>query len=140
MPDTEAAELFNTRAIMVSPSFVTGENAMGDVRSLCRRLDGLPLAVEHAASHVRLLSVREIEERLDDRFTLLAKGERTAPHRHRTLRAVLDWSHALLDEPEQHLFAQLALNVGGCSLKAAEAIAASRRWTRRGSWPPSRAS
>ena len=125
MSDVEAAELFTARAIMVNPSFVTDEDTMGDVRSLCRRLDGLPLAVELAAAHVRLLSVREIEGRLDDRFALLAKGERTAPHRHRTLRAVLDWGYALLDESEQQLFLQLALNIGGCSLIAVEAIAAS---------------
>ena len=125
MSDVEAAELFNARAIMVNPTFVTDEDTMGHVRSLCRRLDGLPLAVELAAAHVRLLSVREIEGRLDDRFALLAKGERTAPHRHRTLRAVLDWSYALLDESEQQLLLQLALNIGGCSLTAAEAIAAS---------------
>ncbi len=125
MSDVDAADLFVSRAMLADPSFVADEELLAGIRSLCRRLDGLPLAVELAAAHVRLLSVREIEERLDDRFALLAKGKRTAPDRHRTLRAVLDWSYTRLDESEQQLFLQLALNVGGCSLKAAETIAMS---------------
>ncbi|MGW3285297.1 AfsR/SARP family transcriptional regulator [Streptomyces sp. NPDC001002] len=120
LPDGEAAELFRTRAVMIDPSFTADETAMDDIRSLCRRLDGLPLAVELAAAHVRLLPVREIELRLDNRFALLAKGKRTAPARHRTLRAVLDWSYALLDTTEQRVLTELALYVGGCSLDVAE--------------------
>jgi hypothetical protein len=95
MPDGEAADLFSARAAMIDPSFTADPTATHDIRSLCRRLDGLPLAVELAAAHVRLLPVREIERRLDDRFALLAKGKRSAPARHRTLRAVLDWSYTL---------------------------------------------
>ncbi|MGW3417968.1 AfsR/SARP family transcriptional regulator [Streptomyces phaeochromogenes] len=120
MPDGEAAELFSTRAAMIDPSFTADEPATHDIRSLCRRLDGLPLAVELAAAHVRLLPVREIERRLDNRFALLAKGKRTAPARHRTLRAVLDWSYALLDTTEQRVLTELALYVGGCSVDVAE--------------------
>ncbi|MEW1825354.1 BTAD domain-containing putative transcriptional regulator [Streptomyces sp. NPDC088196] len=120
MPDGEAAVLFSTRAVMIDPSFSADETAMHDIRSLCRRLDGLPLAVELAAAHVRLLPVREIELRLDNRFALLAKGKRTAPARHRTLRAVLDWSYALLDPTEQRVLTELALYVGGCSVELAE--------------------
>ena len=120
MSDTEAADLFGARAAMIDPSFTADGTAMHDIRSLCRRLDGLPLAVELAAAHVRLLPVREIERRLDDRFALLAKGKRTAPARHRTLRAVLDWSYALLDTAEQRVLTELALYVGGCSLDVAE--------------------
>ncbi|WP_405593568.1 AfsR/SARP family transcriptional regulator [Streptomyces sp. NBC_01092] len=123
LADTEAARLFVARAGLADPAFAADERAMRDIRSLCRRLDGLPLAVELAAAHVRLLSVREIEARLDDRFALLAKGERTAPDRHRTLRAVLDWSFALLDPDEQLLLTQMALYVGGCSLDLAEEMA-----------------
>ena len=123
MPDEEAADLFGTRAAMIDPSFAPDEVALHDIRRLCRRLDGLPLAVELAAAHVRLLTVREIEARLDNRFTLLIKGERTAPARHRTLRAVLDWSYALLDTTEQRLLTELALYVGGCSLGLVEAVA-----------------
>lgn len=103
MPDGEAAELFSARAVMIDPNFTADEPALHDIRALCRRLDGLPLAVELAAAHVRLLPVREIELRLDNRFALLAKGMRTAPARHRTLRAVLDWSYALLDTTEQRV-------------------------------------
>ncbi|WP_406130288.1 AfsR/SARP family transcriptional regulator [Streptomyces sp. NBC_00989] len=121
MPDEDAADLFGTRAAMIDPSFAPDESALRDIRRLCRRLDGLPLAVELAAAHVRLLTVREIEARLDNRFTLLTKGERTAPARHRTLRAVLDWSYALLDTTEQRLLTELALYVGGCSLGLLEA-------------------
>ena len=120
LPDGEAAELFSTRAVMIDPSFTADEPAMDDIRSLCRRLDGLPLAVELAAAHVRLLPVREIERRLDNRFALLAKGKRTAPARHRTLRAVLDWSYTLLDTTEQRVLTELALYVGGFSLDVAE--------------------
>ncbi|MGA5500532.1 AfsR/SARP family transcriptional regulator [Streptomyces umbrinus] len=120
MPDGEAADLFSTRAAMIDPSFTMDETATHDIRSLCRRLDGLPLAVELAAAHVRLLPVREIERRLDNRFALLAKGKRTAPARHRTLRAVLDWSYALLDSTEQRVLTELALYVGGCSVELAE--------------------
>ncbi|MGX9885312.1 AfsR/SARP family transcriptional regulator [Streptomyces sp. NPDC002276] len=124
MADEEAADLFGARAAMIDPSFAPDETALRDIRSLCRRLDGLPLAVELAAAHVRLLSVRQIEARLDNRFALLTKGDRTAPARHRTLRAVLDWSYALLDTSEQRLFTELALYVGGCSLDMAESAAA----------------
>ncbi|WOX07626.1 AfsR/SARP family transcriptional regulator [Streptomyces sp. N50] len=120
MPDGEAADLFSTRALMIDPSFAADDAALHDIRSLCRRLDGLPLAVELAAAHVRLLPVREIELRLDNRFALLAKGKRTAPARHRTLRAVLDWSYALLDATEQRVLTELALYVGGCSVEFAE--------------------
>ena len=120
MSDSEAADLFCTRALMIDPNFSAEGPELDDVRSLCRGLDGLPLAVELAAAHVRLLPVPEIERRLDNRFTLLAKGKRTAPARHRTLRAVLDWSYALLDTTEQRALTELALYVGGCSLDTAE--------------------
>ena len=120
MSEDEAAELFGTRALMIDPDFSAEGTESDDVRSLCRGLDGLPLAVELAAAHVRLLPVREIERRLDNRFALLAKGKRTAPARHRTLRAVLDWSYALLDATEQRVLTELALYVGGCSLDTAE--------------------
>ncbi|MFI9759315.1 BTAD domain-containing putative transcriptional regulator [Streptomyces sp. NPDC051963] len=122
MPEEEAADLFTARAVMIDPTFTAAdETALRDIRSLCRRLDGLPLAVELAAAHVRLLAPREIEARLDNRFALLTKGERTAPARHRTLRAVLDWSYALLDTAEQRVLTELALFVGGCSVAVAEA-------------------
>ncbi|MFH8640259.1 AfsR/SARP family transcriptional regulator [Streptomyces goshikiensis] len=120
MTAEEAGELFTLRAAKINPSFAAGPDARQDVLTLCRRLDGLPLAVELAAAHVRMLSVAEIDRRLDDRFALLVKGERTAPARHRTLRAVLDWSYALLGGAEQEVLSELALRVGGTALDDAE--------------------
>ncbi|MFH9016331.1 AfsR/SARP family transcriptional regulator [Streptomyces sp. NPDC017943] len=115
MPEAEAAELFSARAGMIDPSFRADGRTRAEILELCRRLDGLPLAVELAAAHVRLLPVRQITERLDDRFTLLTRGERTAPDRHRTLRAVLDWSYALLQVDERRVLTELALYPAGCA-------------------------
>ncbi|MFJ2105184.1 BTAD domain-containing putative transcriptional regulator [Streptomyces microflavus] len=123
MAAEDSAELFSVRALMVNPAFATDERTSQDVLALVRRLEGLPLAVELAVPHVRMLSPHEITLRLDDRFALLSKGDRTAPARHRTLRAVLDWSYALLDAQEQSLLARLSLYVGGCSLRGAEEAA-----------------
>ncbi|MFJ4827284.1 AfsR/SARP family transcriptional regulator [Streptomyces bacillaris] len=120
MSPEDSAELFSVRALMVNPSFGTDERTREDVLTLVRRLEGLPLAVELAVPHVRMLSPHEITLRLDDRFALLTRGDRAAPARHQTLRAVLDWSYALLDAREQALLARFALYVGGCSLRGAE--------------------
>lgn len=120
MAAEEAAQLFALRASMIDPSFDRNTAQDHEVIELCRRLDGLPLAVELAAAHVRLLSVPEIDRRLNDRFALLVKGERTAPQRHRTLRAVLDWSYALLSTSEQLLLGELALRVAGFAIEDAE--------------------
>ncbi|MCX4911140.1 BTAD domain-containing putative transcriptional regulator [Streptomyces sp. NBC_00878] len=120
MAAEEAAQLFALRASMINPSFDRSAAEDHEVIELCRRLDGLPLAVELAAAHVRLLSVSEIDRRLNDRFALLVKGERTAPRRHRTLRAVLDWSYTLLSTSEQLVLGELALRVAGCSIEDAE--------------------
>ncbi|MFD4503578.1 BTAD domain-containing putative transcriptional regulator [Streptomyces sp. NPDC058457] len=120
MAAEEAAQLFALRASMIDPSFDQDTARDHGVVELCRRLDGLPLAVELAAAHVRLLSVAEIAERLDDRFALLVRGARTAPRRHRTLRAVLDWSYALLGGSERLVLGELALRVAGCSVEDAE--------------------
>jgi predicted ATPase/DNA-binding SARP family transcriptional activator len=95
----------------------------GAVADICRRLDGLPLAVELAAARARHLGVPEIARRIDQRFELLTGGPRTAVARQRTLRAVVDWSHALLAESEQTLFALVSTFEGGFSLAAAEAVA-----------------
>ncbi|MEW2426315.1 BTAD domain-containing putative transcriptional regulator [Streptomyces nigra] len=120
MTTSESAELFTIRALMVNPSFSTDDITKRDVVTLVRELEGLPLAIELAVPHVRVLSPREITLRLGDRFALLTKGNRTAPERHQTLRAVLDWSYALLDAREQRVLTQLALHIGGCSLSEAE--------------------
>ena len=118
----EAIELFSDRARHVRPDFrVTDDNAAA--AEICRRLDGMPLAIELAASRVRVLSLTEIRDSLHDRFRLLTGGARTAVRRQQTLRASVDWSHALLTEPERILFRRLAVFMGGFDLAAAQAIA-----------------
>ena len=119
----EAIELFTDRARRVRPDFrLTDENA-ATAAEICRRLDGVPLAIELAAARVRVLSLTEIRDGLHDRFRLLTGGARTAVRRQQTLRASVDWSHALLTEPERILFARLAVFMGGFDLDAAEAVA-----------------
>ena len=119
----EALELFTDRARRVRPDFtVTGDNAT-TVTEICRRLDGMPLAIELAAARVRALSLDEIVGSLHDRFRLLTGGARTAVRRQQTLRASVDWSHALLTEPERILFRRLAVFLGGFDLDAAQAVA-----------------
>jgi DNA-binding CsgD family transcriptional regulator len=117
-----ATQLFVERARAARPDFqMTFQNVQAII-DVCRRLDGIPLALELAATRVRLLSVEQIAARLDDRFRLLAGGSRTAPPRQRTLRATLDWSFALLEDSERRLFNRLSIFAGGWTLKAAEAI------------------
>ena len=119
----EAIELFADRARRVRPDFrLTDQNA-ATAAEICRRLDGVPLAIELAAARVRVLSLTEIRDGLHDRFRLLTGGARTAMRRQQTLRASVDWSHALLTEPERVLFARLAVFMGGFDLDAAEAVA-----------------
>jgi predicted ATPase/DNA-binding CsgD family transcriptional regulator len=117
-----ATQLFVERAIAARPDFqMTFQNAAAII-DVCRRLDGIPLALELAATRVRLLSVEQIAARLDDRFRLVAGGRRTAPPRQRTLRATLDWSFALLEDSERLLFNRLSIFAGGWTLEAAEGI------------------
>jgi predicted ATPase/DNA-binding XRE family transcriptional regulator len=119
----ESVQLFADRARAVHSGFqITADNAPA-VAEVCRRLDGIPLAIELAAARARAMSVGEIAERLDDRFRLLV-GSRTALPRHRTLAATMDWSYQLLDPPERALFRRLAVFAGGWSLDAAEYIGA----------------
>jgi predicted ATPase/DNA-binding SARP family transcriptional activator len=120
----DAVQLFEQRAQLVRPTFqVTDANA-GAVLSICRRLDGLPLAIELAAARMRMLSSAQLAERLSDIFTVLVGGARSAPPRHQALRATLDWSHDLLDADERAAFRRLALFAGGFTLDAAERVAA----------------
>jgi predicted ATPase len=119
----EAIELFADRARRVRPDFsISGGNA-ATVTEICRRLDGMPLAIELAAARVRALSLDEILGSLHDRFRLLTGGARTAVRRQQTLRASVDWSHALLTETERILFRRLAVFQGGFDLDAAQAAA-----------------
>ncbi|MFB8240448.1 BTAD domain-containing putative transcriptional regulator [Kitasatospora purpeofusca] len=94
------------------------------VAEICHRLDGIPLALELAATRVRAMGVRELAARIGDRFRILGSGQRGLPARHQTLRAVIDWSWDLLTPPERTVLRRLAVPVGGCSLPAAEAVCA----------------
>ena len=119
----EAIELFSDRARRTKPDFrITADNAE-IVTEICRRLDGLPLAIELAAARVRALSPTDLLTSLHDTFRMLTGGARTAVRRQQTLRASVDWSHALLSEPEQVLFRRLAVFYGGFDLDAAQALA-----------------
>lgn len=124
----DAIRLFLERASSILPTFrLTNENAEA-VALICQRLDGLPLAIELAAARINVLTVQQIADRLDHRFTLLTAGNRTALiPRHQTLRATMDWSYDLLSEQEQILFRRLSVFAGGFTLEAAEAICADDR-------------
>ena len=118
----EAVRLFVERAGDVQPDFaVTAGNAAA-VAELCRRLDGLPLALELAAARLQALTVEQVLARLDDRFRLLTGGRRTALPHQQTLRATVEWSVGLLGAPERRLFPRLAVFAGGWDLEAAEAV------------------
>ncbi|MER5268768.1 BTAD domain-containing putative transcriptional regulator [Actinosynnema sp. NPDC002837] len=119
-----AVELFVARAAAASPGFRLDDDNAGDVAVLCRRLDGIPLALELAANRVRALGVSGLVERLDDRFRLLATGYRGAAPRQRTLRAMIDWSWDLLSGPERAVLRRLARHGESATLEAAEAVCA----------------
>ena len=124
LEQTSAVQLFVARAAAAAPGFTLGPGDAGAVDVLCRRLDGIPLALELAASRVRALSVQELVARLDDRFRLLAAGHRGVPPRQRTLRATIDWSWDLLTDPERMVLRRLAVHADGFSVQAAESICA----------------
>jgi predicted ATPase/DNA-binding SARP family transcriptional activator len=119
-----AVRLFADRAAAARPGFAVDDDSVAAVVEICRRLDGLPLAIELAAARTRSLSVDQVAERLDDRFRLLTGGSRTAMPRHRTLRAVVDWSWDLLSEPERALAARLAMFPAGVTPESAAAVCA----------------
>ncbi|WP_432067661.1 BTAD domain-containing putative transcriptional regulator [Streptomyces sp. C10-9-1] len=126
LPDPVAVRLFADRGAAVRPGFrADADKATARaVAEICRRLDGLPLAVELAAARLRMLTPRQIADRLDDRFRLLTTGNRTALPRQQTLRAVVDWSWDLLTAPERAVLRRLSVFAGGCALAAAEAVCA----------------
>ena len=118
----ESTRLFTERAEGIQPQFRLTDQNMAAVVQICQRLSGMPLGIELAAARVKMMSVDEIAKRLDDRFSLLTSGNRTALSRHQTLRAAIDWSHELLTHPEQILFSRLAVFAGGFSLDEAETV------------------
>ncbi|MDT5013860.1 MAG: hypothetical protein QOD39_20, partial [Mycobacterium sp.] len=121
----EAIELFTDRARLARPDFRLSDENRDAVTEICRRLDGMPLAIELAAPRIRALSPTEILDGLRDRFRLLTGGSRTAVRRQQTLHASVDWSHSLLTEPERILFRRLAVFIGGFDLDAAQFITGS---------------
>ncbi|RAY11066.1 AfsR/SARP family transcriptional regulator [Actinomadura craniellae] len=121
---TAAVRLFADRAAAAARGFRLDAESAAAVAVLCRRLDGIPLALELAATRVRSLGVHGLVARLDDRFRLLATGHRGAPPRQRTLTAMIDWSWELLPEPERAVLRRLAVHADGCTLEAAEAVCA----------------
>ncbi len=120
----EATLLFVERANAAKANFTLDEANTRAIAQICQRLDGIPLAIELAAARVQILSPTEIAARLDDRFSLLTHGSRTALPRHQTLRATIDWSYNLLTEPERILFRRLSVFAGGFTLEAVSAICA----------------
>uniref|UniRef100_UPI0007C75BFF ATP-binding protein n=1 Tax=Nonomuraea pusilla TaxID=46177 RepID=UPI0007C75BFF len=119
LSQADAVRLFTARAALPP-----GDHASGDVATVCRRLDGIPLALELAATRVRALGVRGVAQRLDDRFRLLNAGPRDAPARQRTLRAVIDWSWEPLTQEERVVLRRLSFHADGCTLEAAEEVCA----------------
>ncbi|MFD5078998.1 BTAD domain-containing putative transcriptional regulator [Streptomyces sp. NPDC058371] len=119
-----AVRLFVDRAAGVRPEFTLDDSTLDAVVEVCRRLDGMPLALELAAAKLRSMSVEQIARRLDDRFRLLASGSRTALPRQRTLLALVEWSWDLLDEPERTLARRLSVFPGGATVPALEAVCA----------------
>jgi predicted ATPase/class 3 adenylate cyclase len=119
---SDAVQLFVDRARLVAPTFKLGADNVADIAAICRRLDGIPLALELAAAWVPVLSLKQIAARLDDSLALLSRGGAEKLPRHRTMRAALDWSHELLTPSQQAAFARLSVFVGGFSLDGAEAL------------------
>ncbi|MFJ9306248.1 MULTISPECIES: BTAD domain-containing putative transcriptional regulator [Streptomyces] len=126
LPDPMALRLLAERGAAARPGFRTDtdEETAAACAEICRRLDGLPLAIELAAARLRMLSPRQIADRLDDRFRLLTSGSRTVLPRQQTLRAVVDWSWELLDVGERAVLRRLAVFAGGCGIAAAEEVCA----------------
>ncbi|MEU2760698.1 BTAD domain-containing putative transcriptional regulator [Streptomyces sp. NPDC007094] len=126
LPDPMALRLLAERGAAARPGFRidADEATAAACAEICRRLDGLPLAIELAAARLRMLTARQIADRLDDRFRLLSNGSRTALPRQQTLRAVVDWSWDLLDAAERAVLRRLSVFAGGCSLAAAEEVCA----------------
>ncbi len=117
--------LFVERLRAAEPHFAPDRRSAAMIAAICRRLDGMPLAIELAAARAAVLGVEEVATHLDDRFRILTGGRRTALPRHQTLRAALDWSYELLSEPERVILRRLAVFAGVFRLEAASAVIAS---------------
>ncbi len=115
-----AVQLFIARARLVEPTFTLDDRDLAAIQEICRRLDGLPLAIELAAARISAVSPRELLERMDPRLPMLAHGNRDLPERQQTMRSTIAWSYDLLSEDDQRLFRSLSVFVGGFRLPAAE--------------------
>ncbi|WP_443051110.1 ATP-binding protein [Streptomyces sp. JV185] len=122
MTDEDAMLLFTERAVAVRPDFRLTDDNRATTRELCRRLDGIPLALELAAGRLRALSTEQVLQRLDDRFRLLTGSSRSAPARHQTLRTAIGWSHELCAPEQRLLWARLSVFAGQFDLEAVEYI------------------
>jgi predicted ATPase/DNA-binding winged helix-turn-helix (wHTH) protein len=122
-----AVQLFNERALAITDGFALGDEDVAPVLEICHRLDGVPLALELAAARVDVFGVKGLAARLDDRFTVLTGGRRTALPRHQTLRAAMDWSYELLPETEQIILRRLAVFLGDFTIDAGAAVATDDR-------------
>ncbi len=122
LPASDAIALFVDRARAADSGFELGDDNAPFVAELAARLDGIPLAIELAAARVRMMSPRQLAQRLSERFRILSGGDRSALPRHQTMRALIDWSYDLLDERERALFRRLAIFAGGWTLNAATEI------------------
>lgn len=125
----ESCDLFIQRARHSSPSFSPSDANAEDIADLCRRLDGIPLAIELAAAQVSAMAPHEIVHNMGDRFAILASGDRARLPKHRTLWATLEWSHQLLDESARTVFRRLCVFSGGFDLEAAKSVAADETMT-----------
>ncbi len=132
LSDSESLQLFVERASAVRPDFILSSRNGPAAAAVCQHLDGIPLAIELAASRLNGLSVEELAARLGDRFQLLTGGNRTALPRQQTLRAAIDWSYDLLSEPERILLRRLSVFAGGWTAEAAEAACADGKREARG--------
>jgi predicted ATPase/DNA-binding SARP family transcriptional activator len=122
--EAESVRLLCDRAALARPGFSLTAGNAADIGEICRRLDGIPLAIELAAARLGTLTPAQLAARLGNRFGVLTGGSRTALARHRTLRAAISWSHELLDEREQTCLRRMAVFAGGCTIDAAEAVCA----------------
>jgi predicted ATPase/DNA-binding CsgD family transcriptional regulator len=119
---SESVQLFVVRASAAVPTFSLTEQNGGWVAEICRRLDGMPLAIELAAARVKMLDVEDILQRLDDVFRVLTEGSRTALPRHKTLQSAIDWSYNLLTDSEQTMLKRLSVFAGGWTVEASESV------------------
>lgn len=121
--DSTAVELFNDRAAAASSAFEVNESEQQAVRAICRRLDGMPLAIELAAAQMRAMTATELVGRLDQRFRVLGAGRSAPSDRHALLQTALDWSLDLLEEEERLFFSRVSIFAGAFDVEAAHAVA-----------------